>query len=316
MADRPAASKGAAKPKATAKGNVLTKKYGPLPGYAWVGIVAVGGFLVYELFLKGSGSSSGVGSGPLGSTSPGGGGGGTGPNQPNPPPFPGPGGSDQPPPSGPPSSGPPSSSPPSSPGGGGKTPSAASQPTPASHTLITTVVDHVAPYVAPKVGSSSSAIGPGGYNHTINKSGIPGLNSTGSINPNYFHNTIPVGHSAQNVAPNLAPGIRTQTNVGTGRAQPVVQAQTPAEALNTAFHNWLATHHGGTSAQFSQQLNAAAAAARNRSLAQHAGSANITHTTYATKTTGAAQVAPSRAYQAAHGSKSGYAPQIRALRVA
>ena len=96
----------------------------------------------------------------------------------------------------------------------------------------------------------------------------------------------------------------------------MIKAQTPAEALNTAFHNWLATHHGGTSAQFSQQLNAAAAAARNRSLAQHAGSANITHTTYATKTTGAAQVAPSRAYQAAHGSKSGYAPQIRAMRVA
>ncbi len=276
-----------AKPGAKGKGrgNALTRKYGPLPGYAWVAIVAGAGVLIYELFLKGSGSGA-LASSPAGSGAGSGGGGGTGPQSPFPP-YPGPGGSDQPPQPQVTVPGMIPTTTPSSPGGGGKTPSAASQPTPAAHyPSITTLVDHVAPAVQTIVRGTST-------------SGIPGLTGEGAINPNVYSNHIPVGHSAQNVNPNLAPQIR---QFG-GRSQPVVQAQTPAEALNQAFLSWLGTHPGGTSAEFSQQLNAAALAARNAAITKASGgSQNVTHTKYVTKITTGAQA------------KQGVAPQIRAAR--
>jgi hypothetical protein len=153
------------------------------------------------------------------------------------------------------------------------------------------------------------------YARPVNKSGIPNLGtSPGAINPNYYHNTIPAGHSAQNLLPNLAPQIRRATNYGTGRAQPVIQPMTAAQRLNAAFAAYRRSHPGATSAQFSAALTGAAQAARNRSVTKGAGAANVTHTAYRTRATTASQVGPTKAYQQAHGKRSSYAPQIRALR--
>jgi len=108
------------------------------------------------------------------------------------------------------------------------------------------------------------------YARPVNKSGIPTLGkSAGAINPNVAHDTIPAGHSAQNVLPNLAPQIRRATNIGAGRAQPTVK---PREVYRT-----------------------------------------VSRPVYRRITT-AAQVHPTAAYSAAHGSRSSYAPQVRALR--
>lgn len=202
-------------------------------------------------------------------------------------------------------------------GGGGTTPTktttTTSKPTGTAYSKTPSSQPvKVSSHPLAKVGSKTPA---NIYGHSVNKSGIPGLGSSpGAINPNYFHDTIPAGHSRQNVNPNLAPQVRQQTNYGSGRAQPTVGGMSAAQRLNAAFQSYRRSHPGATSAEFAAALNAAAQAARNRSVTKGAGRENVTHTAYRTRITGASQVHPSSAYRRAHGAHSSYAPQVRALR--
>lgn len=164
-------------------------------------------------------------------------------------------------------------------------------------------------------GGKSPAKSASYYDRPVNKSGIPSLGSSpGAINPNVAHDTIPRGHSRQNVNPNLAPQIRQQTNYGSGRAQPTVGSMSAAQSLNAAFAAYRRSHPGATSAQFAAALSEAARAKRNASVTRGAGRRNVTYTAYRTRITSASQVRPTSAYRKAHGSHTSYSPGIRALR--
>lgn len=277
----------------------------PTWGKIVVALLCVGLIILVWLFIGGATSQAGGGS-PGSSPASGGGGGGGGattwPNLPPPQPVPsGPGGTDQPPPSG-------TTVP-------GVIP--ASQPTPTIHPASTRVaqptptktsVPH--PWEPPPTTAPASP-------HIYTSQVTPHTAYTGTV-PAYRPTPVYPSSAAQ-----IKPTQAYYSKFHTGYA-PQIRSITPqmgggsnaaAIALNNAFKSWQKTHPGGTSAEFSQQLTAAAAnkarLQRNASVTRGAGRANVTHTAYRTRITGASQVGVTRRYEQTY-HQHNYAPQLRA----